>query len=396
MPALNPATLVLVLSGAALSPVAAQVSGAFVAALGADTVHVESFRRDGHRLSGTVIVRTPSFLRVEWTMELDGNRVSRYEQKAVNAVGEPVLNGRTGGFTLAKDSVSRNAFQAGQPVVSTIAVPATAPVLPAFALPYVGTTYLVYELGLSPRTAGDSALYTLSLNAGIRAVQRSRAWVIAADSVELDYFGVARSGYKFDGAGRLIRADWTGTTYRYRVSRAASVDLEGLASRWSDAERSGKGFGALSPRDSSKATVGAAQLSIDYSRPAQRGRNLWGDVVPFDRVWRLGADMATHFATSGDLLVGDTRVPAGRYTLWMIPSDTAPLLIVSSAVNVFGTNYNAARDLARIPLKKRAMATPVERLTISVTDGELLVQWGTVGWSVPVKIPSSGGTGAAR
>ena len=366
----------------ATSDVSAQTGG-FVATLGTDTVQVESFRRDGDRITGTIIARSPAFTRVEWSMSFSGSRLTRYEQKAFNADGQPVLNGRTGSFTVAGDSLTREAYQAGQLVTSRLAAPAT--VLPAFGLPYIGTTFLIYELGLAPKVAGDTALYSLSLNAGMRSVQRSRAWIIGSDSAELDYFNVARSGYRFDGAGQLIRADWTRTTYRYRVIRVASVDLERTATGWAEAERAGHGFGALSPRDSSKATVGNAELSIDYSRPSQRGRNLWGDVVPFDKVWRLGADMATHFATSADLMIGETKVPAGRYTLWMIASDTAPMLIVSSAVNVFGTNYAPTKDFARIPLTRRTNASGAERLTLSVANGVLLIQWGTVGWSVPVK-----------
>ncbi|MGH9889222.1 MAG: DUF2911 domain-containing protein, partial [bacterium] len=72
-----------------------------------------------------------------------------------------------------------------------------------------------------------------------------------------------------------------------------------------------------------------------------------------------------------------------RYTLWMIPSETRPLLVVNSAVNVFGTSYNPARDFARIPLVRRAGPTP-ERLTLRVANGELEILWGDATWSVAI------------
>ena len=200
----------------------------------------------------------------------------------------------------------------------------------------------------------------------------------------MNYFGVSRSGYRFDGQGRLIRADWTGTTYRYRIARVADVDVDRIAQAWAAADRRGAAFGALSPRDSSRGDVAGATVTVDYSRPAQRGRNLWGDVVRLDSVWRLGADMATHMTTSADLLFGATRVPAGRYTLWMILNhDGTANLIVNSRVNVFGTQYDRRADFARIPLTRANGSPPSERLTITPRDGALHIVWGDVDWSVP-------------
>ena len=140
------------------------------------------------------------------------------------------------------------------------------------------------------------------------------------------------------------------------------------------------------PRDSVIAQVESSQITIDYSRPARRGRVVWGDVVPTNIVWRLGADMATHFTTSADILVGDTRVPAGRYTLWMLRSGENAALIVSSAVNVFGTGYNPARDFARIPMQRTTIAPAVERLTLAVRNGTLRIEWADVAWVVPLRV----------
>lgn len=372
-------------------PLASQTSrGAFIARLGTDTVHLERFERTGNTISGTVLQRTPTFRAIRWTMALDtdGNPV-RYESRATDAAGQPLLNGVTGTMDFARDTIVRTAYRNGQPETSRLFAPNGA--VPSPGLPYVGVTFLSYEWGfgaLRRRVAagGDTALYQLTLVAAQPAPAKTRAWVVGADSAELSYFGVAKSGYRFDNAGRLVSADWTGTTYRYRVERLADANLDAVARAWSDAEQAKRGFGALSPRDSTKATLGAAHLTIDYSRPSVRGRRIWGDVVPWDAVWRLGADVATHFTTDVDLTIGDAIVPAGRYTLWMYPSETTPKLIVSRAVNVFGTNYNPAQDLARIPLTRRNGVAPEERLALTIADGVFAIRWADVAWTVPIGV----------
>lgn len=364
--------------------------GAFIARLGNDTVHIEHFERNGNTISGTVLQRTPTFRTIRWTMTLDGSgNPAHYEARAADASGEPLLNGVTGTMEFARDTIVRTAYRNGQPETSRVFAPNGA--VPAPGLPYVGVTFLAYEWGFGALrrrlvTGGDTALYQLSLVVAQAAPSKARAWVVGRDSAELSYFGVAKSGYRFDDSGRLVSADWTGTTYRYRIARLADADIDQVARAWADAERAKRGFGALSPRDSTKATLGSAHLTIDYSRPAMRGRRIWGDVVPWDAVWRLGADMATHFTTDVDLMIGGTAVPAGRYTLWMYPSETAPALIVSRAVNVFGTNYDPSKDLARIPLTRKNGVEPAERLTLAVVDDALAIQWADVMWTVPVTV----------
>ena len=362
--------------------------GAFIARLGADTVHIERFERTGNVISGTVLQRTPTFRTIQWTMTLDANgNPVRYEAKTTDAAGAPMLNNVTGSLEFGRDTIVRTAYRNGQ--METHRLPAPNGAVPSPGLPYVGVTYLSYEWAFNAlrrrlANGGDTALYQLSLSAAPPAPSKVRAWVVGTDSAELSYFGVAKSGYRFDRSGRLVSSDWTGTTYRYRVERLADVQLEPIASAWRAAEQAKRGFGALSPRDSVKATLGSAHLTFDYSRPAVRGRQIWGNIVPWGAVWRLGADVATHFTTDVDLTIGDAHVPAGRYTLWMLPSETAPRLIVSRAVNVFGTNYDATKDLARIPLTRMRAAEPTERLTLGIENGALTIRWADAGWTVPI------------
>ena len=364
--------------------------GGFVATLGNDTVHIERFQRSGYSLSGTIVTRVPATRVIHWSMTLDGRgRPARYTVETTRPDGTPTrANWSAGSMTFSGDSIVRETLRNGAPETQRLA--AAKATYPAPLLPYIGVSFLMHELAFREArsraaTDGDSSVYSVSMMGSQSRPQRARVWLVAADSAELDYFGVTRSGYRFDPAGRLLRADWTLTTYRYRIARVPEVDVVALARRWADAERAGGAFGALSPRDTARGSTGSAQLVVDYSRPAKRGRVVWGDVVPWGRVWRLGADMATHLSTSADIVIGTTPVPAGRYTLWMLPSPDSAMLVVNRQVNIFGTNYNAAQDLTRIPLSRQRTGAPVERLTITPTETALLIAWDDVVWSVPIR-----------
>jgi hypothetical protein len=122
--------------------------------------------------------------------------------------------------------------------------------------------------------------------------------------------------------------------------------------------REGGWFGALN-------LAGPARIAIDYGQPHLRGRNVIGmpGVVPWDTVWRTGANMATQLSTEVDLTIGNTFVPRGVYTLFSLPTRNGWKLVISKEVLQWGTDYDASKDLARIDLRQRTLAEPVESLT---------------------------------
>ncbi|NOT07026.1 MAG: DUF2911 domain-containing protein [Gemmatimonadales bacterium] len=375
-----------------IAPAATAQSGGFVATLGADTVQIETFRRSGNKVEGTVITRSPVTRVMRYTMTFGPDeRPIRYEMETKAPDGTPFrTNGMAGSMTFMADSLVRESLQDGAMATTRMATPIGA--YPSPGLPYLGVSYLMYQYALADarrRTAPDSQAYVSLLTMGNfqKAPQRPRAWFVGTDSAEIDYFGQARHGYKFDAAGQLIRADWTGTTYRYKIVRVPAFNAETFAMAWDKLDKSGKGLGAISPRDTVRATIGAAQLSIEYSRPSKRGRKVWGEVVPWERVWRLGADFATHFTTSADLTIGGVDIPAGTYTLWMFPSAAGESqLVVNKRTQIFGTMYSRATDLVRIPLVRGAEATPVERFTLDLAGGMLSIRWDDAVYQVPVKV----------
>lgn len=147
-----------------------------------------------------------------------------------------------------------------------------------------------------------------------------------------------------------------------------------------------------SPRDTTRATVGQAELLVDYGRPSVRGRTVWsGTLVPDGQVWRLGANAATHLRTSRDLVLGGTAVPAGTYTLYLLGDPQRPQLIINRQTGQWGTNYDQGRDLGRVPMTVTTLAQPVEQLTIAIepsgaSAGSLMVRWADRQLAVPFTV----------
>jgi hypothetical protein len=144
----------------------------------------------------------------------------------------------------------------------------------------------------------------------------------------------------------------------------------------------------LSPPAQASVKIGAATVTIDYARPSIRGRKIMGGLVPFDKVWRTGANAATTLKTDAPLEIGGVAVPAGTYTLYTMPGEKAWKLIINMQTGQWGTEYNQARDHARVDLKVEAIPQPVEQFTITLAAtgpaaGLLSMEWELTRVSIP-------------
>jgi DUF2911 family protein len=148
----------------------------------------------------------------------------------------------------------------------------------------------------------------------------------------------------------------------------------------------------ISPHESVSATVDGADLKVTYGRPSMRGRTIFGALVPYGRVWCPGADEATVLDSSRPLRIGELNVPAGPHTIWMLPTADMWTLVVSKEPSGFHTRYNASADLGRVELRKRTLATPIERLTFAIDQqpdgagGTIRMTWETTEVSAPFAI----------
>jgi len=149
---------------------------------------------------------------------------------------------------------------------------------------------------------------------------------------------------------------------------------------------------AARPSPAAKATCALADgktITVDYSSPRAKGRKIFGGLVPYGEVWRTGANEATTFVTTADVMVGGTHVPAGSYTIFTIPNKDKWTLVISKKTGEWGTNYpGPENDLARIEMKASALPAAAENFTIAFdkTSGgcALRMDWETTRASVDI------------
>lgn len=154
----------------------------------------------------------------------------------------------------------------------------------------------------------------------------------------------------------------------------------------------------VSPHETISAVIDGNRVTIVYGRPYTKDpksdnmRKIWGTLVPYDKVWRLGADEATMLVTQMPIVMGETTVPAGAYTLYMLPAKDGPCkLIINKQLGQWGLTYDEKQDLARIDLKMDSVATPVNQLTLAVErnpggGGILKVTWEQTQFSLPFAV----------
>src|SRR5271170_3639136 len=127
------------------------------------------------------------------------------------------------------------------------------------------------------------------------------------------------------------------------------------------------GGGKPSPPASASCDLGGGKtIKTDYSSPRMKGRKIYGELVPFGGVWRTGANGATTFVTSADVVVGGKTVPAGSYTIFTVPAADKWTLIVNKKTGEPGIPYKYESDeLARVDMQVSELTSPLENFTIA-------------------------------
>jgi hypothetical protein len=150
------------------------------------------------------------------------------------------------------------------------------------------------------------------------------------------------------------------------------------------------GGGKPSPAASASCDLGGGKtIKTDYSSPRMKGRKIYGGLVPFGEVWRTGANEATTFVTSADLIVGGKAVPAGSYTIFTVPAADKWTLIINKKTGEWGIPYKYESDeLARVDMKVSKLPAPVENFTIAydktATGCTMRLDWDTTRAAVDI------------
>jgi hypothetical protein len=130
-----------------------------------------------------------------------------------------------------------------------------------------------------------------------------------------------------------------------------------------------------SPAKTAEGMVGDAKITINYSSPAVKGRTIWGDLVPMGEVWRAGANEATTFTTTKDIMVEGKKLPAGTYSFYIIPNETESIMIFNKVSKQWGTVYDAKQDALRVPVQSGQGSTMEERLVYEVKPNSFEIRW---------------------
>ena len=375
-------------------PLAAQAPAYIVTRLGTDTVAIERYTRSSDKLEGDMVLRNPRVRTIHYVADLG----PQGEIKSITATVRRPNTDLTAppamriamqyGDTVAVMSVERN----GTADTSAIGRKVYhGRVAPTFGVE--PTSYGIFEqLLASARLGRDSVAYTLmSPGSGptTAIVLRRRA----ADTVTFTstFFPGWIEVAQVDSRGRINGVNSTATTIKTIAQRVPSLDFDGVVKDWAAIEvAKGGQMGQMSPPDTTKATIGGANVVVAYSRPLKRGRVIFGNVVPWNQVWRTGANAATMFTTDKDLVFGTTVVPAGKYTLWTLPTPTGAKLIFNSETGQWGTDYHSDKDFARVDLTSKQLSPPVDQFVIGVVPqgngGLMRFSWDDREYAVPFTV----------
>ncbi|MGQ0765860.1 MAG: DUF2911 domain-containing protein [Gemmatimonadota bacterium] len=361
----------------ALAPLTAGAqTGSVVYTLGRDTVAVEKYSRTPAGFSGEMVTRTGAAVtRTSYQLTLANGVLTSATVRRSQADGSPLPNvpaeyrfsfrpDSTFRQTVWPDSTARHSWAVGNAFVT----------LPVYV-------YAPYSL-LAGRTRRDSipAVGLGGTNVGMLGFTGA-----GGDTLRLRGAPYAML-IRYASDGRLLSLDGSHTTNKViGLPGTPDPDIAAIA-------RGMRPTGVLSPRVTAQASITQAPIMINHGSPAVRGRTVWGGtLVPFDSVWRAGANEATHLAASRTLQIGDLTVPAGLYTIWILHTRSGTSLVINRQTGQWGTAYNAANDLGRVPMQLTPAPSHVEDLTVTIRPmggprGAIEFAWGDRVASVPFTV----------
>ncbi len=141
-----------------------------------------------------------------------------------------------------------------------------------------------------------------------------------------------------------------------------------------------------SPAMTATGKIKDANITIAYSSPSVKERKVWGELVPYNKVWRAGANDATTFETSKDITVEGKKLPAGKYSFFLVPKESGTWTAVfNKEPKQWGAyKYEESKDALRVDVKTKALPATQETLVYKVTSNGFTMDWDKV--SVPVEI----------
>jgi len=372
----------------------------FLTMLGHDTISIESTTRQGNTLTSDEVDRFPRVEIRHTVVNLNDDGSIRHLVMDIQTPSEPP--GQRDRKVFA-DVANNKVHLSKTDSIGT--VNRDFPTGGSIVVAHVPQMYSLYELYFAAALKQAAAS---KLAAG-SPVQMRQFYI----DREFDRFPLGHATVTLLDSGKLeITHDWlsgTGeaimdssynmlgysgdrTTYKVQVNRLTTPpDIKPIADRFVAKETAAGNVKSLSVRDTTRAQIGNAMFTVDYGRPLLRGRTLLGDVIPYDRVWRTGANAATQFTTSTPIRLAGMQVPTGTYTLFTAPHTNGVDLIVNKQSGQWGTEYNGSLDLGTARMVSEVATATVEEFTISIIPsddrhGTLVLEWGSLRWIAPIEV----------
>lgn len=133
---------------------------------------------------------------------------------------------------------------------------------------------------------------------------------------------------------------------------------------------------AGSPAESVSGNINGATITIKYGSPSVKGRAIWGALVPFEQVWRAGANDATTFVTDKTISIEGKQLPAGSYSFFIIPSEKQSIIIFNKVAKQWGSyDYKAASDQLRVTVDNQKSDKLIEKLEYRILKTRIELAW---------------------
>lgn len=145
----------------------------------------------------------------------------------------------------------------------------------------------------------------------------------------------------------------------------------------------------LSPEEKLSFNNNGLEVNVTYCQPSKKGRDVFGTLVPFGKVWRTGANAATIISFNKDVAVAGNPVSAGEYTLWTIPNESSWTIILNKETGQWGTNYDESEDLLRVEVPVEEVSSVIEKFTIKLEKADngidMDLSWDNTKVIVPIR-----------
>lgn len=142
---------------------------------------------------------------------------------------------------------------------------------------------------------------------------------------------------------------------------------------------------AASPAETVQGKFKGATVTVNYGSPSVKGREIWGGLVPYGKIWRAGANDATTIETDKDLTVEGKTLPAGKYSIFIIPEKDNATVIFNKVAKQWGAyDYNEKEDVLRVKVKPVVSKEKAEKLVYKINKDNITLSWDN--WNIPISV----------